>query len=252
MAERKRKSRTKRIKIRPLALLLVIIGFFLLLTYVLNLPIFEIKEVVVNGTKMLSSEDVKALAGVPLSENLFFANLSRAKDNLQKIPPIKKAKFYRIPPATILINIEERLPMAAIVFSNNTIIIDDEGFILNRMLNLSLNITNLTELPVIIGMRQQDVFQKEKINLQAAKVLADIIKKLSPYLKYRSMQVDLGNLNNISFMLDDLLKVKLGDERKMAKKMAVFEALLTQVAGKWSKVEYIDVRYPDFPVIKYK
>ena len=253
MAKKKKRIRKKKpLQIRFFTFLIFLAILIFGGIYVIQLPIFEIREVVVNGCGMLAPEEIRALAGVPLSENLFFANLSRARSNLKKVTPIKKASFYRIPPATILINIEEREPMAAIIFPQRSIIIDEEGIVLNRNPNLRLDITNVEELPVVTGMRQSDIWQKDRIDNKAAQVVSDIINKLSPYLELRSMQIELGNLSKINFLLDDLLKVKVGDANNISKKMGVFQTLLPEIAGKWDRVIYVDVRYPDYPVIKFK
>jgi cell division septal protein FtsQ len=219
--------------------------------YILNLPIWKIKEVVVNGTRILSAEEIKALAGIPLSENLFFTSFSRARSNLGKIPGIKQARFYRIPPATVLISITERRPVATVVFPRKSVIIDEEGYILNRNPNISLNIPNLADLPVITGI-SEEALSSDRIEGEAAQVISHILSKLARFLESRRLQLELGGLENVSFLLDDLLRVRVGDTEQVKRKMEVFEALLPQIEGRWPQVEYMDVRFPDNPVIKFK
>lgn len=219
--------------------------------YILNLPIWKIKEVVVNGTRILSAEEIKALAGIPLSENLFFTSFSRARSNLGRIPGIKQARFYRIPPATVLISITERRPVATVVFPRKSVIIDEEGYILNRNPNISLNIPNLADLPVITGI-SEEALSSDRIEGEAAQVISHILSKLARFLESRRLQLELGGLENVSFLLDDLLRVRVGDTEQVKRKMEVFEALLPQIEGRWPQVEYMDVRFPDNPVIKFK
>lgn len=231
--------------------------FFLILLvafgmYIASLPIFRISDIVVNGAKMLSAEEIKTLAGIPLSENLFFADFSRARVNLAKIPGVKNFKIYRIPPGTILISLTERKPIATIVFPKRSAVIDEEGYILNRRDNIRLNIPNITDLPVISGINEAVVVKGEQIDGKTSQLMADIILKLSRFLETRSIQLELGGLENISFLLDDLLQVKLGSASDIKRKMEVFEALLPAIAGKWTRVQYIDVRFPNNPVIKFK
>ncbi|MBU0501990.1 MAG: cell division protein FtsQ/DivIB [Candidatus Margulisbacteria bacterium] len=244
----KPKKRAPRLFLLFFSLIVVIAVVF----FVLTLPAWEIKAVVVNGAVMLSPEEVRALSGIPLSENLFLTSFSRAKENLQHVPAIKSFKFYRMPPQTVLISLQERVPIAALVFQNKSVIIDDEGVILNQNQKIGLNISNLAELPVVSGLQAKTMVEKGRLKPQVARLISDIMFKLSPYLESRQMQLDLGGLSEISFLLDDLLRVKLGSADEIEEKMAVFEALYPLIAGKWNKVEYIDVRYPDYPVVKYK
>ena len=219
---------------------------------VLSLPIWEIKQVVVNGAKMLSADEIRAMAGVPLSDNLFFSDLRHARDNLKKINAIKSFRFYRLPPSTILISLKERRPMATIVLEQKSVLIDDEGVILNRSENLSLNVPNLVELPVISGVDKKAVIGSERLDQEMVEVVSNIILKLAEFGQSSRIQIELGKMKDVSFLVDDLLRVKLGDTSRIKLKMEIFESLLPVVAGRWVNVDYVDIRYPDNPVIKYK
>ncbi len=247
-----RKNRPRNRLLRFLFALLFFLAFVAIGVYILSLPIWQIKEVVVNGTKILSDREIRGLAAIPFSENLFFTSFSRTNANLSKITPIKSFRIYRLPPATVLISIKEREPIAMIVFPNKSVIIDEEGYILNRNPNITLNIQNMADLPIVTGIKGKGVLQVDKIDGKVAEVISGIISKLSRFLESSRMQLELGGLENVNFLLDDLLRVKVGGDEKIKRKMEVFGAILPKIAGRWSEVEYVDVRFPDNPVIKYK
>ncbi|KPJ69090.1 hypothetical protein AMJ44_04735 [candidate division WOR-1 bacterium DG_54_3] len=249
---RKRARKRRPSIFRLLLSLLILVAIIVAGYYILSLPIWGIKEVIVNGTKMLSDREIRTLAAIPISENLFFTKFDRTKSNLSKIPAIASFKIYRIPPATVLISIKERKPIATLVFSERSIIIDREGYILNRNPNLTFNIPNMADLPIVTGMDEKEILMADKIDERAALVISDIILKLSRFLESGRMQLELGGLENVSFLLDDLLRVRVGDAEEIKRKMEVFDALLPVIAGRWAQVEYVDVRFPDNPVIKYK
>ncbi|MFH1826679.1 MAG: FtsQ-type POTRA domain-containing protein [bacterium] len=246
----KQKPRPKRSRLWSFLFVLIVAAG--LVAYILSLPVWQINNVVVNGAQMLSADEIRSLAGVPLSENLFYTSLKRSRNNLEKISAIKKIHFFRIPPGTVLINIEERQPIATIVFSQKSVVIDEAGYILNQNPSISFNVPNLADLPVISGLGEGQALSEGKVSPKVAEIVAEIVVKLARFLGAERIQLQLGNLQNINFLLDDLLRVKIGDDQQMKKKMQVFEALLPQVAGKWSNVAYIDVRFPDNPVIKFK
>ncbi len=250
-AKKKRRQRKRR-KFSFSLLFLFIVLFIGLGYYILTLPIWGIKDVVVNGTKMLSDDEIRAMAAIPLSENLFFANFSRARNNLSKITAIKRFRLYRIPPTTVLISVEERQPIATVIFSKKSVIIDKKGFVLNRNKNITLTVANMADLPVVSGIKEKNVLKQDHIDPEVAGLISDIILKLSRYLESSRIQLELGGLRRVSFLLDDILQVKVGGADQVKRKMEVFGALLPVIAGKWAQVDYVDVRYPDNPVIRYK
>jgi cell division septal protein FtsQ len=206
----------------------------------------------VSGAKILSADEIKALSGIPLNENLFFANFSRAENNLRKIGAIKTFKIRRFPPATVIIAINERLPMAAVIFPDQSIIIDSDGYIINQNPNLTLNIPNMIDLPIIAGVDQNELLKNNQIDQKTVGTISSIIQRLSRFTELKKLQFNLGGLEEMELLLDDILKVKLGDVEELETKMKTFEKLIARVSGKWSQIEYLDVRYPNEPVIKFK
>src|SRR3989339_195550 len=241
MTQRRKRNR-KRVKIPRLWISAsVAFVFVVALIYILNLPIWQIKEVVVNGAKMLPADYVKGVSGIPLSENLFFADLSRAKKNLKKISAIKSFRLHRLPPQTVLISIEERQPLATLVLKDRSVVIDSDGVIINHNPDIYVDVSNLAELPVVTGI----ACDSDRLDEVSASLITRVLLTLRAYLAAGQIQLDMGGLKEIGFLLDDLLKVRLGSSQDIEKKMQVFEALLLQVRGRWAKVDYIDVRYPD-------
>jgi len=128
-------------------------------------------------------------------------------------------------------------------------VIDDEGYILNRNPNLSFNVPNLTDLPVVSGVQSEEAISAEKIDPAYSQVVKDIISELASLFGARRIHLDIGAFQNISLLLDDILRVKIGRGENIRRKMEVFKALLPVINNQWAQVEYVDVRFPDNPVI---
>jgi len=251
-------ARTKEKKKKKSPFLKFLLSFFLLGLpgiggyYFLSLPIWKIQEVVVTGTKILSAEEIRSLSGIPYGENLFWADFTHAQKNLEKISAIEKFNFYRIPPGTVLIKIKEREPMAVVILENKSAVVDREGYLLNRSPKISLSISNLEELPVISGISTYELIGEEKINPRVAYLLPNLILELSRSLGSHKIHLELGNFENMSFLLDDLLRVKIGRDENLSEKIEILKGLLKELAGRWGQVEYVDVRFPNNPVVKYR
>ena len=218
----------------------------------LSLPIWRIAEISVGGTEMLVPNEIRDLSGVPLGDNLFFSSFARTRENLRKITAIKEFHLYRIPPGTVLINIKERKPIAVLVLPSKSAVIDADGYVLNRNPSLTLNVPNMTELPVISGLSTAEYNGEEQVNPQASQLIVEIVGELANLLGSRHLQLATGGFDKISFSLDDILQVKVGRNEDVRRKMAVFKALLPEIEGRWDSVAYVDVRYPDNPVIRFK
>jgi len=251
-------ARTKEKKKKKSPFLKFLLSFFLLGLlgiggyYFLSLPIWKIQEVVVTGTKILSAEEIRSLSGIPYGENLFWADFTHAQKNLEKISAIEKFNFYRIPPGTVLIKIKEREPIAVVILENKSAVVDREGYLLNRSPKISLSISNLEELPVISGISTYELIGEEKINPRVAYLLPNLILELSRSLGSHKIHLELGNFENMSFLLDDLLRVKIGRDENLSEKIEILKGLLKELAGRWGQVEYVDVRFPNNPVVKYR
>ena len=110
----------------------------------------------------------------------------------------------------------------------------------------------MTELPVISGLGTGEYEGAERIDPPASKLIFEIITELSSLLGSRHLQLATGGFDKISFSLDDILLVKVGRNEDIRHKMEIFKALLPEIAGRWDKVAYVDVRYPENPVIKFR
>jgi len=249
-ARRPKKKRSRRLKF--FIFLFFCFCFSLVIVYLLSLPIWKIQAVSVRGAQMLSAEEIANLSGVPLNENLFFSSFARVRANLRKIPAIKEFHLYRIPPSTVLISLTERKPIAIIVLKDKSALIDEDGYIINHNPRLSLNIPNLTDLPVVAGIGAGEIANGEQIDPKISRLVANIIVDLSKLLGSRRLQLETGNFTNINFLLDDILLVKVGRDENIDRKMAIFKRFLPVIEGRWPQVEYIDVRYVDNPAIKYR
>lgn len=235
--KRARKKKRPRLLFILIVLIAIVIGGF----YILSLPIWKIQEVVVSGANMLSAEEIRDLSGVPISDNLFFTSFARVRSNLSRISAIKQFHIYRIPPATVYIKIIERKPIAIVMLKDKSAVVDEEGCILNRNANLTLNVPNMTDLPVISGVGTAEFSQ-----------VSELVVELSKLLGSRRIQLETGGAEKINLLLDDILRVKIGRDEDIKRKMEVFKALLKVIEGRWTEVEYVDVRFPDNPVVKFK
>jgi hypothetical protein len=67
-----------------------------------------------------------------------------------------------------------------------------------------------------------------------------------------NFQLDLNVIGEVNIWVEDLVQVKLGAAEQLEKKMELFESTWSALGEKWMKLEYIDLRFLDQPVLKYR
>lgn len=124
---RKRKKRRK----KHYLLKLLIFLLFCAGTYVfLHSSLFEIETIRVSNTKYVTSDEIQTMAGVKKKMNLFDFRAGKAERTLESDPYIQKADVSRKLPATVTIEVEERMEVGVIQGKSRYLIVDKEGVVL--------------------------------------------------------------------------------------------------------------------------
>jgi len=247
------RSRSSRRRKRSWYVIWSLIFFFFaasLLALLISLPIWQIQKIEVQGVRLLSGDEIQRLAGIPLMENIFLVRFGGARGHLEGIPVIQRVDFLRRLPDTLIINVTERREVAVAVLGNDSVLIDDEGVILNRF-PVYIKFPDISGLPVIYGLRE-DWIEGYKLRGHIGEEMIALLKELKNFISPTKLQIDVSNLEEMGLRVDDTLQVKLGAARQIAEKIGAFEILFNKVKDRKLSIEYIDVRYPQFPVIRFK
>jgi len=224
-----------------------------------SIPLFRIKYIQVEGTRILSSQKIKEKIDIKIGENIIFADYSEVKALFSGITQIKDYGIYRKFPNTIVIKILERKPAAVLISQGESMVVDLEGYILKVASGLPrskteklVQIENISELPVIRGFTKNMIGKDVMLPATTSRMIMDSIGSLEKFLEPSSLQLELKGEDGVILLVQDILKVKLGDRRRIKEKIVVLKSLLPAIQGKWDDIEYVDIRYPESPVIVYK
>lgn len=98
-----------------------------LLWMVLATPVLGVREVRVVGTEVLSSLQVEEAAAVRMREPLARVDLDAVRARVQALAPVDHAVVSRSWPATVVVEVVERTPVAAVRTGKEFTLIDGEG-----------------------------------------------------------------------------------------------------------------------------
>ncbi|MFT3969270.1 MAG: FtsQ-type POTRA domain-containing protein [Micropruina sp.] len=125
---RRRRGRRRRV------LLLVIVVAVLvalggLAWLVLGSSVLGVRNVTVEGAKLVSTSDVERIADVPAGQSLVTVDLDAVATRVAGLPPVATVSVARQWPDTLLIRITERTPAFAIETPGGYWIADDQGVV---------------------------------------------------------------------------------------------------------------------------
>lgn len=105
----------------------------------------QVRKVGIEGVRIVPSADIFHLAAVPMDRKLYDVSLTEIRDRVRRNPYVKDVTVHRDPPDRIVIQVEERAPVAVIAASR-MLYVDADGLILPLMRSDSV-----FDLPVITG-----------------------------------------------------------------------------------------------------
>ena len=212
----------------------------------------KVTSINVAGTRSLSKNALAKLSGVEMSAPLYDLDLAKVKRRIMAEPLLKDVQLNREYPGSLVIEVSEREPMAALNCGQMRFV-DAEGVVLPY-----LDGDRKLDLPLIIGI---DGIQSEKvgkpiINKELFAAL-DIIRQaqlLDSTIYHMISEIDMNRGGDIRInSLDAGIPVILGRE-DIPKKLLLFETFWTNFvnAGDAQKLKYVDLRFEDQVVVKWQ
>lgn len=188
---------------------------------------FTVDTIDVQGNKYFTDEEISNMAHARTGQNIIYKlNKGNMLNYLEKNPYIEEARVYRKLPSTIVINVKERMQIAALTYGDQFLIIDNKGTLL-RVTKTKPKLTIVTGfkvkkvklgdpvevsspdlfkelLSLLKSMKAGDVYFT-KINITELFITANVYDSLVVKSKYKDLKdnIDKGRLHKV---LDELFK----------------------------------------------
>ncbi|HWR40069.1 MAG TPA: FtsQ-type POTRA domain-containing protein [Patescibacteria group bacterium] len=219
----------------------LVVGFL----YV-NSSVFFVGEILVEGNKYITAEDVYQVAGIPETVNIFRLNVTNVKTQLLGDLRIAEAEVSRRFPATIVIKVKERLPVAVVGVPYGFAEIDRRGVVLSVSKNLKR-----MQVPMITGIQAGNVYVADRINDPLLDTVLDYLSALEEPTLNQLSEINVRSVNEmVAYSLDSVV-LRLGNGERMQEKAQLTASILQEMKTKKMKVEYIDLSYVP-PIIKMR
>ena len=238
--KRKRKKKRNRIK-------KILSIFFLIcaLSAVVHIfPIFKVKAIRVDGNMKLTPEEIVAMSGLRIGDNMIGMNKKEIQQNISQANVVASCKVNRQFPNQVNIIIDENSPMAYFHQKDHVVIVYSKGNV-----KIDQNLSNTTGLIQIYGLNT-DIIQ-ENTNIYDDKNVEKIfehLKKVEYFSKIKS--VDVSNLQNIEVMLNGDVRLCMGKIADFPDNTRSSEKILNTVYSKNINIKELNYTVSDEPIIK--
>lgn len=226
--EKRRMKRKRKLKMPGFfTRIFIILGVIIAVTAFSLSSFFTVDTIDVQGNKYFTDEEISNMAHASTGQNIIYKlNKGNMLNYLEKNPYIEEARVYRKLPSTIVINVKERIQIAALTYGDKFLIIDNKGTLL-RMTKTKPKLTIVTGFKVKkvklgepVEVNSPDLFKEllsllksmeagdvyfTKINITELFITANVYDSLVVKSKYKDLKdnIDKGRLHKV---LDELFK----------------------------------------------
>lgn len=201
-------------------------------------PVLAVRSVSVTGTKLLKPAQVQAalkpLLGTPLPQ----VSDSEVDSLLKPLVQIKSVRTQAHPPSVLVVQVQERVPVALVKRGNEYMLVDVDGVKLGTTADPAS-----VKLPVIdggAGAIGKDLFQ----------ATAEVLGALPANVLARLSNASAKSVDAVELKLLDGQTVIWGNAGEKELKARVLEALLKVPADPANPVSTYDVSVPRHPVTR--
>jgi cell division protein FtsQ len=201
-------------------------------------PVLALRSVTVDGTRMLSPDQVRAALGPLHGKPLPQISEEDVAALLQPLVQVKQVSVQARPPSTLQVHVTERVPLALVKQGQTFQMVDGDGVQLSTTKDPAA-----VPLPVIDsggGALAKDLFQAIAAVLGA--LPADVLAKLS--------NASAESADAVELKLVDGQTIIWGNAGEKELKARVLEALLKAPADPKNPVRIYDVSVPRHPVTR--
>lgn len=244
---RKLLHRTLRVGVATFSAVLIVVGGFFVTQLLLASDLFRVEEVTVQGNSRLKENQVVALSDIQIGINTFNLDLGLIGRKIEENPWVESAHVQRIFPRQLLINIEERQPVA-IINLGYLYYLDRRGEIF-KVLGAADNL----DYPIITGF---DYTKAQEHNPEYAHQLRQIVGLLTDLSQRKLFGIDqvsevhFATRGGLSlFTLEGGVKVKLGYS-DFSRKLDRLERIYAQLQPKLQMLDYIDLNVDEKVIVR--
>lgn len=207
---------------------------------------FQVATVQVTSHQRVSAEEIVALSNIQLGSGIFDLDLQRIGRKIEENPWIARASVRRQFPRDVLIDVEERQPVA-ILSLDYLYYVDGSGAIFK-----SLEASDRLDLPVISGLKPEDLQRNPELAEQHLRDAVGLLKQLTFRQNLKLEDVSEIHIDQQGFSLVTCrggIPIRLG-QRDFAGKLDRLEKVFAELQSRLLSLAYIDLNVDDRVIVR--
>ena len=200
--------------------------------------LFPVQQIVFNGNRHLSDDELRTLAGVRPDDSLITLSSGIISGNLLKSPWIRSVSIRKYLPDTLSMTIREAEPFALLEKDKHLFLVDDQGKLLEELRENSTPF-----LPVITG----DPYKEKDALLEAIRLVKTMRDKGLSSEK-DPIEIVAHKSHDLAVTIDGIVvKMGAGGYDEKLDKLLCLEADIKRLG---IPVDYIDLRFAGKAIVK--
>jgi cell division protein FtsQ len=207
--------------------------------WVTNSPVFDMRNLTIQGNAHLSARQVASLSGLDARTNVMWLSHRSVEDRLEADPWILDATISRHLPSGITVDVVERVP-TAVTQGDHPMLVAGDGMVLgpaSSTVSARLPAIAAPTHPVALGDRLPD-----SPELTAAAVLPPSVRPLVG-------RITRDGDGALVLLMRDGVTVFYGDSSHAAAKATALRMVLAWATQHSVQFRYVDVRAPAVPAL---
>ncbi|WP_433876675.1 cell division protein FtsQ/DivIB [Sinomonas atrocyanea] len=212
-----------------------------LMALVLFTPLIAVRSVVVQGTHLLSVQQVEAALAPVMGRPLAQVGDDQVRSLVSPLVQVKAVSARAVPPDTLVVTVTERVPVALVKSEGKLLVVDGDGVVLGEASD-----TSQYPVPVIDGAAMplgQEVFKA--VTAVLAALPADVLGQLAT--------ATAQSVDSVELRLTDGRSVVWGNAQERELKARVLAALMKAAENPQkgqAPARVFDVSAPRHPVTR--
>lgn len=205
-------------------------------------PLFHVRDVRVQGNRHLSTAEIVRLAGIRGDANLLTVRPNLVLRALVRSPWIRTAEVRRDLPSTLVVTVEERLPVAWVRQGEGIAVLAGDGTVLARRPKPPRGIVDLGAWgsPLRSGGRLDDL-------QEPLAVAGSLPRRLLRQVEGASMRG-----GEVILRLRDGARVRYGEARSLEAKNMALANILRWAGQRGEQLASLDLRAPRNPAVSVR
>ena len=176
------------------------------------------------------------------NRNLFSLDLDDVRKSIEQIPWVNEVIVYRTFPNRLTIEVKERRPIAFAKVDAGTLLVDEEGVLLERNPEVKAHF----DFPVIVGLEagfESEILARNRQRISLYQSLIQALDENGANLSKDLSEIYLDDPDNVSVILnDDTVLVQLG-RTDFQQKFRHYLAMGKDLKLKYPRLDSIDLRF---------